>query len=30
MTEIQNPKKKKTITHATQALALRVESVWNF
>jgi hypothetical protein len=29
MTEIQNPKQKKTIANATQAPALRVEPVWN-
>jgi hypothetical protein len=28
MTEIQNPKQK-TIAHAAQAPALRVETVWN-
>jgi len=29
MTEIQNPKQKKTIVHAAQAPALRVEPVLN-
>ena len=29
MTEIQNPKQKKTIAHAAQAPALCVEPVWN-
>jgi hypothetical protein len=29
MAKIQNPKQKKTIAHAAQAPALRVEPVWN-